>query len=478
VLAVISDLHFVEESSDAIEEADGRPVVRFSRNTPAEAYRRLTAWLATEARRSEAQQLDLVLAGDIFDLHRSTLWFKESPTAARPYVGSSEVDRELENKVLRILSAIVAEQEVSKSLDVLRLLAQGSYWESSMPRSERDFPVPVFLHYLPGNHDRLAAATPNIRREIRHLLGVGGDNAPFPRVLPFDDPRVLVRHGHEYDRYNFSEDYSDAEALPAQFPDTQYDAPAFGDFITIEVASRLPSLFREEHGDDGIRGDEVQKAVYLRLLEFDDLRPQSALLDFLLTVPDTIYEPRVTQEAVWGTLIPVAQRLLNDICDHPFLRAWLRKLEKRWRPDSIDIVQGLLDSRLWRPEFSLRAARILNDQATAGARGSAGPERLAAREEVVRDGSARFVVAGRTHNPKVELLAADSRNGQRYYVDTGTWRNRILSTAQERPGFGRLRSGTYAVFYRSDENPGSSGGAYATQEAFFDYWSGWRLARA
>ena len=54
MLAVISDLHFVEESSDAIEEADGRPVVRFSRNTPAEAYRRLTAWLATEARRSEA----------------------------------------------------------------------------------------------------------------------------------------------------------------------------------------------------------------------------------------------------------------------------------------------------------------------------------------------------------------------------------------------------------------------------------------
>ncbi len=472
MLVVISDLHFEEEDSDAIKDAEGRPVTYLSRNTPAEAYRWLITWLATEARRSEAERLDLVLAGDIFDLHRTTLWFKEDPTDARPYVSSTEVDQELEDKALRILSAIVTEHEVSGSLEVLRLLANGRYRESNRPESERDFPVPVTLHYFPGNHDRLAAATPAIRREVRRLLGLSGDEAPFPRVLSFDDPRVLVRHGHEYDRYNFSKDYGDVEVLSAQLPDGEYDAPAFGDFITVEVACRLPFLFREEHGDDEIRSNEVLKAVYLRLLEFDDLRPQSALFDFLLTVPDTIPEPRITSEEVWRGLIPVVQQLLDDICDHPFLRDWLRKLEKRWRLDPIDILQGLLDLRVWRRGIPLRAARSLNEQVTAGEGRSTGPEHLAAREDVVRDGSARYVVAGHTHNPKVELLAADSRHGQRYYVDTGTWRNRILSTLQERPGFGRLRSGTYAIFYRSDENPGTSGGGPTTQEAFFDYWSG------
>src|SRR3954453_13096667 len=106
MLAVISDLHFEEEASDINTDASGRPAVSFSRNTPAEAYRRLVTWLATEAHRTQAQRMDLVLAGDIFDLHRTMLWFTEKPESARPYVSLSEVGQELEDKVLYILSAI------------------------------------------------------------------------------------------------------------------------------------------------------------------------------------------------------------------------------------------------------------------------------------------------------------------------------------------------------------------------------------
>lgn len=474
MLVVISDLHFEEEASDTIRDAEGRPVVSFSRNTPAEAYRRLVTWLANEADRTEAQRIDIVLAGDIFDLHRTMLWFTEEPKSKRPYVDLSKVNQDkLEDKVLHILSAIAAEPEVSGSLDVFRLLAEGRYRKTRNPESKpRAFRVPVDLYYLPGNHDRLADATPAIRREVRRLLGLIGDGAPFPNVRSFDDPRVLVRHGHEYDRYNFSADHTSAEVFPVELPDAEYGAPAFGDFITVEVASRLPFLFRQIHGDNKIQGDEVLSATYLRLLEFDDLRPQSALFDFLLTLPDSISRPHIAPEEVWKVLVPVVHQLLDDICDDPFLRDGLHKLEKKWQPDFIDAAQIFLDTKVWRHGIPLGAARLLNDRVRGRSGESTSPAGLAAREETVLDGSAQFVVAGHTHNPEVQLLAADSQHGQRYYVNTGTWRNRILSTFQEGGGFGNLKSGTYAIFHGSRDNPGTPQGVPMTQEAFFDYWSG------
>jgi UDP-2,3-diacylglucosamine pyrophosphatase LpxH len=468
MLVVISDLHFEEEESDFLADGNGeRPYFSrdlFRRNTPAEAYRRLTAWLAAEAHRSGAQRMDLVLAGDVFDLHRTTLWFKDNPDGVRPYVSSTNVDRVLENKVLGILAAMAAEEEVKNSLEIFRLLGNGRYLDRP-DGPEQEFPAEVTLHYIPGNHDRLANATSSIRDQIRTLLGLNDGSTAFPHVLQFEDPHVLIRHGHEYDRYNFSEDYSDKD-LPIQLPDHEYDDPAFGDFITVEVAARLPSLFREEYLGSDILESEALSTLYLRLLRFDDLRPQSALLDFLLNIR-TASELGLSQEDIWEKLVPIARNLLNDISEHQFLRDWLRGLEKSWQPDPIDAVQVFLPSRVWKGWMPLRLLRTmqnLNTNAVIAERDkTSGPERFAAREEAVRTGSPQFVVAGHTHRPQVELLAADAE-GVRYYVNTGTWRNRIFST-QERTGFGRLKGRAYVIFYGSGEREGAL-------EESFDYWDG------
>jgi len=254
--------------------------------------------------------------------------------------------------------------------------------------------------------------------------------------------------------------------LPTQVPENEYDDSAFGDFITVEVASRLPSLFRGEYPDHDILGSEALSTLYLRLLRFDDLRPQSALLDFLLSIRRAP-ELGLSQEDIWEKLAPIAKNLLNDLSKHEVLRDWLDRLERRWRPDPIDALQLFLRSRVWErwmPLGSLKTIqKFIDDAAIAERNKTSGPERFAAREEVVRMGSSRFVVAGHTHKPKVELLAPDAE-GERYYVNTGTWRNRIFST-QERTGFGRLKGRTYVIFYGPGEREG------ALQESF-DYWEG------
>jgi hypothetical protein len=90
--------------------------------------------------------MDLVLTGDVFDLHRTTLWFKDNPDNARPYVASTEVSEVLESKVLDILAATTAEAEVSKTLEILRLLANSRYLETP-EGSEQEFPATVTVYF-------------------------------------------------------------------------------------------------------------------------------------------------------------------------------------------------------------------------------------------------------------------------------------------------------------------------------------------
>ena len=68
-------------------------------------------------------------------------------------------------------------------------------------------------------------------------------------------------------------------------------------------------------------------------------------------------------------------------------------------------------------------------------------------------------------------LIANDRQGERYYVDTGTWRNRVPSTPDYKQ-FGRLKTLNYMVAYGPDEDRGALP-ADGIKIASFDYWSGY-----
>jgi hypothetical protein len=92
-----------------------------------------------------------------------------------------------------------------------------------------------------------------------------------------------------------------------------------------------------------------------------------------------------------------------------------------------------------------------------------------AGEEAVRDGSVGAVIAGHTHDPQVALLGV--RNGaEQYYIDTGTWRNRVPSTPDKRT-FGRVKALTYVLVYGRNEDLGTTPVAGGKTWSF-DYWSG------
>ena len=466
MLVVLSDLHFEEEASNHIKGDGSAPPIEFKRNLPATPYRLLVQQLAAEAVRNEARKLEFVLAGDIFDLHRSGLWFTGNEHDIRPYVSNEKITPQLESFILKLLQGIVQEDHVKDVLPVLRLLANGRYVDAS--QKERPFPVPVELHYIPGNHDRLANASPEIRHAVRQALGLPDHGAAFPNALAFDEERALVRHGHEYDYSNFSVDLGQEGPYPIHFPVAYYQNPAFGDLATVDIASQMPTLFRKHHGDSSILADQTLRALYLRLLEFDDLRPLTAIFNYFLYADGQTIDKRVA----WNAIVPVVIELLEKLHDDAYLLQWLDKFDQPWRLDLIDAVQAVLASKPWRwasKYIPLELAEKVSNIALKSTASRPRTEEYAARESSILSGQYRYVIAGHTHTPRVSLIAND-QHGERYYVDTGTWRNRVLAT-YDYLQFGRLKALNYMIAYGPNEDRGALP-SDRLKIASFDYWSG------
>ncbi len=459
MIVVISDLHFEEEASDVVPGRGGRPDVIFRRNLNPRAYRNFIAQMAEQVARRKIKQFQLVIAGDLFDFSRTTLWFADD---IRPYVSLANVDERLERKALGILNATAKEPSVKEALDVFQLLAKGRYRTADGADSEeRDFPTDrVDVFYFPGNHDRVGNATPAIRKRVRELLGLGG-SAEFPHYLLVDDPAALIRHGHEYDSNNFALDLEQAPSIPLDVPESGYSDANFGDFITIDVAVRLPYLFRRKYGDQAILDDPIMATLYERLLQFDDVRPQSALFDYLLDDSAGHY----SADEAWDRLVPVIQDILDDIHSQKFFRYWLQKTAKPWAPAELEAARGLLKLGGWRNRPSREAARKIARFMMGG--DTARPELAAKREKMLQDKKVRLVIAGHTHNPELCLIGSDPK-GDRFYINTGTWRNRIPSAPDERT-FGRVKALTYVMLFSSAEDNRLGNKTLGT----FDYWTGY-----
>jgi hypothetical protein len=79
-----------------------------------------------------------------------------------------------------------------------------------------------------------------------------------------------------------------------------------------------------------------------------------------------------------------------------------------------------------------------------------GPALCAAKERLILQDVVRFVVAGHTHCPTMQLLRFGRDRGS-YYLDTGTWRNRVLSSPDKRY-FETVKGLTYICLYGPDED--------------------------
>jgi UDP-2,3-diacylglucosamine pyrophosphatase LpxH len=428
MLVVLSDLHFSEAQSTKIGD------LRFNKNLPVETYQAYFKELNQVAVANGINKVDFVLAGDILEITRSGFWFENG---ARPYQDNQEIGSgsDTEATILRIINAINNEDRVRETLALFKGI-------------QNHFDVEVKLHYILGNHDRLVNATPTIRQTVREMLGLPGDDSLFGHhyLAQENDHETfcLVRHGHEYDPMNFSVDTHALDTIPTEFPEEVYGAFPLGDITTIEFGAALPYYFVLEYGETEILNNPILMALYERLMGFDDVRPTSALLAYIFSTPG------VKKRQTWEYMAPCFKRLLSTLSETPEFVSQITQASTLSGAQRL-LLRGLFGSELLKRDVPYWMIKQLMQQVSKEIKLSS-PAKWAKKEALIQDKSSgcKCVISGHTHFPEVSLMSA-KKGDERYYINTGTWRNTIPAT-RNFEGFGRLKTMTKVIVFPPSEN--------------------------
>jgi len=429
VIIVMSDLHFAESSSLSIGEQ------HYNHNLPPEVYRAFFSEILEFIHTDNIREIDLVLAGDIFEITRSALWLKDS---LRPYAHNDQVTEgsALESRVSEILDAIAADPRVSATLDLFRNLSV-------------QLRRPVRVHYIPGNHDRLLNASRRIRNRTRSFLGMDPSDLPFEHQYLHQangDTEILIRHGHEYDAANFGADVRKWLVIPTIIDKSFYDRPSFGDIVTTEVAAKLPILFKDYYTEEGILQNQDLSMLFQRLIDFDNVRPSNALINFLFSTPG------LSMKQVWRLIEPVFVKMLDDLALAPEIGRQMIAFGGM-AGFSAASLKAILKTRLWRRGLPFWMIKTLLAPVSRRSKIEDQSD-IILKEECLSEENSRVrgIVSGHTHNPLVQLMKVE-KGIETYHINTGTFRNVITATPDLRD-FGRLRSkARVLIFEQGERNP-------------------------
>jgi UDP-2,3-diacylglucosamine pyrophosphatase LpxH len=425
MLVVISDIHFQDKDNHVIIEDENikKPI---DPNVSITAFSRIFGEIESRAADNKAQELVLILAGDIFEMNRSQKWLGNK---YRPYGNFSVA--EWGSAAEDILDGIVKHNE--QTIAYIREVFRPS---SKSPKKRK-------IVYIPGNHDRIINVHPPLRKKVRKVLGLQGANdAPFPHYYRSDEYGVLVFHGHEFHSANFSGKIPPGGIQKIECGD--YDKATLGDYATIDIAMALGYEYKKLYGDKWEK-NAVHRAIYRKLLEFDDVRPQSDLMNFLQS------ELPPGQDA-WEYVEPVFKTIVKNAFKDDFLKSKLGVWGKL-----MDVIpRQLIPSQLF-----------LSFIARAGS-----PRKLpcmcASNDQFLQEKTSRFIVSGHSHCPTVEFLRKRDDSQELFFFDSGTWRQQIRRCLDNR-SFSRAKALTYILFYRPDEDPSLTNDKKGYS---FDFWNG------
>ncbi|MDP3274532.1 MAG: hypothetical protein Q8Q09_05005 [Deltaproteobacteria bacterium] len=461
MLVVVSDLHFQHVSMDSLRYVE-KGVVREAgvrRNVSPGALQLLLADVMRHAERTQAKHIELIFNGDIFELLRTPLWF-DSGSSLRPYtaaLGPDRADNPLRNRVHHILEAIARDN--AGCWPILQRFVRDRVLERKGQERSLSPDTVITVRYLPGNHDRLANAWPSVRARVRELLAMSPSDAPFDHVVdrPFSDGYgVRVRHGHEYDPANVGVEVPFGS--PITLSDVDYMQPCLGDYVTLDVIARISTAFRTYYAaalrEESLEGQRL-RAFYSALIEFDDVRPPTLLVRYL------IKRLGGTSQETFELLRPVLIDAYRHAIEDPFVRDMAGRLALlRFVTDPIatlvrEALQALSPASL---ELLVLKAQSL-DSSNSTSRGAL----MASHEEGLAEGHFDVLIAGHTHQPEQIPLPSPGDNDA-FFVDVGTWRSTIKHGVSG--VFGRLRSYTAAFVYSDEEQ------RWAGDGRRFETWTG------
>ena len=375
-----------------------------------------------------AEELKIVLLGDIFDVIRSTKWLKEQ---VRPWLPKETGQ---ETVVKSIVTDIILKNK--DSLDYLKGLRQFA--------AERK--IAFDLQYVIGNHDWLINRYPNIIKDVALALEITPPPDKFPLEIPDLVYKTIARHGDIYDNFNYMGDR---------------DKSSIGDAIVIELLNRFPEavgLALDTLGN--LLTDKEKKCIVDKLKEIDNIRP-------LLDVPSWIVMVLriIPKKAVRDVIENAWKKCVDDFFRNiPFIR----KMDVPFRLDVIDELQIALQLSSHISKQKLNELKLTNLNNFFPALFAGDYSKKAWSESMIRSGEAKYVLYGHTHDHLIVPMDQVVSNGcdieNKIYFNTGTWRQTWNKVVYDKVNikFIGWKVLTYIAFYKAGEN----------KDYDFEVWNG------
>jgi len=438
MLVLLSDLHLTDEST--------------AENVHPEAFTSvLLPEIATSAQAKKAQDLDLILLGDIVDMVRTDHWLKLDPSL-RPWNGDldgqtamntrPEVETEYQNVLRKILLSPSAQalKTACRALDGLTVEGR-----AISPR----------VIYVVGNHDRPLLNYPALQKQFADWLG---SPVVFGHELLAGDYHLLARHGHIWDDHCHGYELLRKvlqKGAPVERSDLVcHKVQTIGEVITAELMSGL--VYRVKTG----AGSRNTPDLWRVMMQANNVRPEPEVLRWLEWTGQNRFN-REDKRLVMSAL----RDSIQDVLDSELARLW-----DKTKPDWL--LSGDITDRLTLLRAALKLdfneiERILPLAATVyGAiSGSKDVYREGAQKELAAH-DVEYVVYGHTHFAATDYVSGEPNGRVKMYINTGTYLP-LVQKARDH-GFGTDYRMTFTVFYRPEEDTRAKDGRVVSCEV----WTG------
>lgn len=441
MLALISDLHLTDGST--------------STTVHPSAFGLLGREIKAAARDNGAQDVHLVLLGDIFDLVRTDWWFKNSDWEDRPWNGEIDPQTGMNANAARVqrqFEGILTGMVAHPSSVAFSRLVQDLAGSKAIPHFR--------LTYVMGNHDRaLTSFDGGLQKVIREALKV-----PVEFVHSFTDPAygVVARHGHEWDE-NCSARLLLREVLQ---PGRKWDClepginrvQNLGEVITAELMSGL--VWRVNKAQDPVLTDVIKHV--------DLLRPATDVFQWIEWRARCHPLDEGQRQFLADSLIAS----ISGVVDSTFARLWDRVgTDFLVSGDLVDRLQ-LVRSRLKSAGYGglrecVKVLSVFSSLvSTVAAEGSEIYE--GAKQEFARLGpDIQYLVYGHTHRARHDYLSGGVGGRVQMYINTGTYLP-LLRTTDDGRGFAQSDQMSLTFFFNRNEDTNDR----ADEGPTVDLWNG------
>ncbi|HOJ43041.1 MAG TPA: hypothetical protein PK800_02875, partial [Syntrophorhabdaceae bacterium] len=294
--------------------------------------------------RKHTEEIVIVFAGDTFDLLRTDYWMTVE-NEEKPW-GMKEGYEGRKNKHLKNIFEKIIEVN-RESIEILN-------------RADEFFsPLPVQWITILGNHDRMIGESYELMQILSNILK---NNLIEKEGYKNKDYNVTIRHGHEYDAYNF-----EPQAIP------------IGDVNTVELFVRLPYEIKQAFPE---LEDELKSV--------EDIRPQWRTFDYLLNT----YEKKDIKSYIEKTVDGVIDRFFNI----PYVQNWIKHHDTIYPFDKTDKLKYMLYlSKVISVKWAERFLKLFSYFEINEPR----------YVEMASSFNTLYTVFGHTHNEKIAFLSVE-----------------------------------------------------------------------